>query len=190
MKVLLLSMLLLCSCITTEYHAASPLTSPMKLDVEKLNEYDIEYLCPKQEDKLLCTYAERLLARKGYVSEDESSKRNLVIELRSKTVKSLGSGTFDFTLWLLSILAWPYEDETFYEVEMKVTSSNKKFLNSNFYAHYSSNYSWIYALTQWTSRKLSDEDKDSTEDAGSKDLYKFIENNVAQALQNVEMGTI
>ena len=106
MKSILFYILLLNSCVTTEYHAASPLTKANGLNIKALNKYKVDYECPKDEDQLLCTYANTLLTDRGYITElDEGKKARppLNIQIKTTKVKDYGSGTFDFVLWILRL---------------------------------------------------------------------------------------
>ncbi len=193
MKYILLYILLLNSCVTTEYHAASPLTKANGLDIKALNKYNVDYQCPKDDDQLLCTYANILLTDKGYIKEQQEDKRerpNINIKLTTANIKDYDSGNFDFVLWILSITTWPYETQKFFKVDISISTEQKIRLKDSFYAHYSNNYSWVYTLSRWITGKIDKEEKLSMEEAGSKDLYKFIENSLASAVDYIEMESM
>ena len=201
MKTFILLIALIQSCASVEYHAASPLMRDISVDKNSIEKYRIAYSCPKADDQLLCTYMENLLDIKGYTFEENDStdeqaeddpnkKKLLTLKISSEIVKDYGSGGFDFALWLISLFMWPYEEETFFKVNMEVVAGNKLVEKGSFYANYSKNYSWVYSLTRWTTEKLSKEKEVSTEEAGSKDLYKFFEKTLATGIKRSEMETL
>lgn len=189
MRYLIFHILILSSCVTTEYHAASPLTMSKKVDITSLNSYKLNFDCPYDEDQLLCTYARLLLTEKGYLTEEvegKKARRDIGIKITSQRVKSYGSGTFDFILWLLSITTWPYETQKFFKIDLTISSDQKIKMKDSFYAHYSNNYSWVYTITRLIRERINDPDKLPMEEAGSKDLYNFIENSIASSLNDIE----
>lgn len=192
MRYIIFILLLLSSCITTEYHAASPLTKANRLDMKVLNKFNVNYKCPKDNDQLLCTYAEMLLTDKGYVKDQPEGKQTrpkLNIKITATKIKDYDSGNFDFALWIFSITTWPYESQTFFKIDISVSTQQKIRLKDSFYAHYSNNYSWVYTLSRWISGKLDKDTKPSMEEAGSKDLYDFIEKSIAQSVGYIDMET-
>ena len=126
---------------------------------------------------------------KGYkVQEVEGKKarQEIDIKLTSQGVKDYGSGAFDFVLWILSITTWPYETQKFFKIDITISSDQKIKLKDSFYAHYSNNYSWVYTITRLIGQRINDPEKASMEEAGSKDLYNFIENSIASGLNDIE----
>ena len=192
MKYILFYMLLN-SCVTTEYHAASPLSMAGGLNIEALNKYNIEYECPKDDDQLLCTYANILLTDKGYIKEQQEGKKErptLNISLESSKIKDYGSGTFDFVFWILSITTWPYETQKFFKIDISISTEQKIKLKDSFYAHYRNNYRWVYTLTRWIRGKINKDKKLCMEEAGSKDLYEFIETSIESSVSYIEMESM
>ena len=183
--------LLLNSCVTTEYHASSPLSKDRSLDIKTLNSFDIKYDCPNENDKLLCTYAGMFFKDKGYIKdqpEGSVQRPNLDIKLTSTKLKDYGSGAFDFVLWIITITTWPYESQKFFKVDITISTEDRVQLKDSFYSHYGNNYSWAYTLTKWIGKKFSKKDHPTMEEAGSLDLYRFLEASVESSLGIIESG--